>query len=118
MHKATQDASHYYSDSVSPSTPYTMTATPTQPHTYPLASFPKRAVTSQDANLLCGELEAGQPVSPPNWAGLARALYNLNFQPYGNLKPVLDFKAEEFISRLHNYTIAESKKQICNCVIV
>jgi hypothetical protein len=31
-------------------------------------------VTSQDANLLCGELEAS-PVSPPNWAGLARALY-------------------------------------------
>ena len=51
-----------------------MTATPTQSHTAPLASFPKRAVTSQDANLLCGELEAS-PVSPPNWAGLARALY-------------------------------------------
>ena len=53
-----------------------MTATPTQPHTYPLASFPKRAVTSQDANLLCRELEAS-PVSPPNWAGLARALYTM-----------------------------------------
>ncbi len=31
-------------------------------------------MTSQDASLLCGELEAS-PVSPPNWAGLARALY-------------------------------------------
>ncbi len=54
----------------------TATGTPTQPHTDPLpvASFPNGAVTSRDANLLCGELEAS-PVSPPNWAGLARALY-------------------------------------------
>ena len=52
----------------------TATGTPTQPHTDPLASFPNGAVTSRDADLCCGELEAS-PVSPPNWAGLARALY-------------------------------------------
>ena len=57
-----------------------MTATPSPPHTDPLASFPKRAVTSRDADLCCGELEAS-PVSPPNWAGLARALYNREGPP-------------------------------------
>ncbi len=56
----------------------TATGTPTQPHPDPLASFPNGAVTSRDANLLCGELEAS-PVSPPNWAGLARALYTSNY---------------------------------------
>ena len=37
-------------------------------------------MTSRDANLrlTLGELEAS-PVSPPNWAGLARALYSINF---------------------------------------
>ena len=35
---------------------------------------PERAVASKAANLPYAELEAS-PVSPPNWAGLARALY-------------------------------------------
>ena len=38
------------------------------------APLPKRAVASKAANLPYAELEAS-PVSPPNWAGLARALY-------------------------------------------
>ena len=77
--KCTTVVATFYSGAslAGPSTPYTVTATPTQPHADPPASFPKRAVTSQDANLLCGELEAS-PVSPPNWAGLARALYTVN----------------------------------------
>ena len=42
------------------------------------APLPKRAVASKAANLPYAELEAS-PVSPANWAGLARALYTVKW---------------------------------------